>query len=153
MLAAAFCLLLSLCACSACALIVLRDGRERPRVQTAPRLDQSSPQAVVRLFLHELDSANVYGALYLMSAEDRLLLATEKREMQEDIARYARMFGGKKITLLNADTLASTKQRVRAELNYTRELVFTTVKFDEAWFIASLTQPQADSAGNTSTKQ
>jgi hypothetical protein len=134
----ALCILFA-CVGTGCELIVLRNGTNVAK-QAAPLaiLDQNSAHGVVRLFVAELDSANLFGALRVLSNENRLLLATEKQELQEEVARYMRIIGGRKITMLRADTLSDAKQRIRAELNYTKELTFTTVKLDSLWYIAEI---------------
>ncbi len=120
---------------SSCELITLGGGSLRQRL---PDLDQNSAQGVVYLFKTELDSNNVYAALHVLSSDDRPLLAIEKYDMQEEIARMGRMIAGKKITYMKIDTLSEVKHRIKTEFNYTKELTFTTVKIEDAWFIAAI---------------
>jgi SpoU rRNA methylase family enzyme len=123
-----------------CELIVLRNTSSAAKQSAVPMVfNQHSAQGVVRLFVAELDSANLFGALRVLSNENSLMLATEKQELQDDVARYMRIIGGRKITMLRADTLSETKQRIRAELSYTKELTFTAVRLDSLWYIAEIT--------------
>jgi hypothetical protein len=138
-------------AVSGCELIVLqKNASSAKRVLPPAPLDQSSPEAVVRLFLAELDSGSVSGAAHIFSAEERLLTGTEKRDLYEDIARYKHIIGERKLTMIRADTLSPTKQRVRTELNYSKELTFTTVLFDADWFIAAIAATADSSVGGMS---
>lgn len=126
------------CFGAGCELIVL--GTNTPKRTKPPVLNQSSSEAVVRLFKSELDSNNVIAALHLFSQEDRPLLAIEKYDLREEVARYGRLMGNKPITMISIDTLSETKHRVKMECNYIKEFTFTTVKLDEFWFIAAVAE-------------
>lgn len=123
--------------CCGCELIIL-EQRNQTNVVFLPDLDQASAEGVVHLFKTELDSNNVFAALHVLCNDDRPLLAVEKYEMQEEIARVGRLMGGKKITKMRIDTLSQTKHFVRMECNYTKEFGFTTIKLDDGWYIAAI---------------
>ncbi|MCS6809165.1 MAG: hypothetical protein RML40_10565, partial [Bacteroidota bacterium] len=89
----------------------------------------------------ELDSNNVHGAMKLMASDDeRLLLAVEKLELQDDIARIGRLIAKKDITQMRIDTLSPIRQRLRTEFGYLRELTFITVCIDSVWYIAKVVE-------------
>jgi hypothetical protein len=122
----------------ACELIILSRSAPLQREQPAA-LDQRSAHGVVRLFVAELVNDNVYGAMRLYAGEERPLLAVEKLDLLEDVLRAKRIIGTRKITSLVSDTLSASKQRIRTEFDYTKELTFTTVKIDDEWFISAMT--------------
>lgn len=120
----------------ACELIVIK---EPTKTRTTPDRDQNSPQGVVLMFKTEIDSNNVQGAIKVMASDDeRPLLAVEKLEMQEEIARLGRMITKRDITALRIDTLSPVRQRLRTEFGYLKELTFTTVRIDSLWFISKV---------------
>jgi hypothetical protein len=124
------------CAVASCELIVIK---EATKTRTAPERDQNSPQGVVFIFKSEIDSNNVQGAIKVMASDDeRPLLAVEKLEMQEEIARLGRMIARRDITALRVDTLSPVRQRLRTEFGYLKELTFTTVRVDSLWFISKI---------------
>jgi hypothetical protein len=132
-------LLLSILVCnvvSSCELIVIK---EPTKTRTVPERDQNSPQGVVFIFKAEIDSNNVQGAIKVMASDDeRPLLAVEKLEMQEEIARLGRMITRREITSLHVDTLSPVRHRLRTEFGYLKELTFTTVRIDSLWFISKV---------------
>ena len=126
------------CAVSSCELIVIK---EAVKTRTVPARDQNSPQGVVFIFKAEIDSNNVQGAIKVMASDDeRPLLAVEKLEMQEEIARLGRMITRRDITSLRVDTLSPVRQRLRTEFGYLKELTFTTVRVDSLWFISKIAE-------------
>lgn len=126
------------CALSSCELIVIK---EATRTRTTPERDQNSPQGVVFIFKSEIDSNNVQGAIKVMASDDeRPLLAVEKLEMQEEIARLGRMIARRDITALRVDTLSPVRHRLRTEFGYLKELTFTTVRVDSLWFISKIVE-------------
>lgn len=121
-----------------CELIVLKDTT--PQKHILPR-DQNSPQGVVYVFKTEIDSNNVQGAIKVMASDDeRPLLAIEKLDLQDEIARFGRMIAKKDITQMQIDTLSPVRQRLRTEFGYLRELTFTTVRVDSLWYISKVTE-------------
>jgi hypothetical protein len=129
---------LAFCSLSSCELIVIK---ETVKTRTVPERDQNSPQGVVFIFKAEIDSNNVQGAIKVMASDDeRPLLAVEKLEMQEEIARLGRMISRRDITSLRVDTLSPVRQRLRTEFGYLKELTFTTVRVDSLWFISKIAE-------------
>jgi hypothetical protein len=121
-----------------CELIVLKDITPQKRSITR---DQNSPQGVVYVFKTEIDSSNVQGAIKVMASDDeRPLLAIEKLDLQDEIARFGRMIAKKDITQMQIDTLSPVRQRLRTEFGYLRELTFTTVRVDSLWYISKVTE-------------
>lgn len=124
--------------CAACELIVIK---EPTKTRTTPERDQFSPQGVVLIFKAEIDSNNVQGAIKVMASDDeRPLLAVEKLEMQEEIARLGRMIAKRDITAQHIDTLSPVRQRLRTEFGYLKELTFTAVRVDSLWFISKVVE-------------
>jgi hypothetical protein len=117
-----------------CELIVLKDSTSKRAVIER---DQTSPQGVVYLFKHEIDSSNVQGAMKIMASDDeRPLLAVEKLEMQDEIARLGRIISRRDITQMRIDTLSPVRHRIRTEFGYLKELTFMIVRIDSTWFIS-----------------
>jgi hypothetical protein len=121
-----------------CELIVLKDTTPQKRVIPS---DQNSPQGVVYVFKAEIDSANVQGAMKVMASDDeRPLLAIEKLDLQDEIARLGRMMTKKALTRMQIDTLSPVRQRLRAEFGYLKEFTFVTVRIDSLWYISKVVE-------------
>jgi hypothetical protein len=121
---------------SSCELIVLKDSKFTPAVI---EVNQTSPQGAVYVFKQEIDSSNVQGALKVMASDDeRPLLAVEKLEMQDEIARLGRIILRRDITNMHVDTLSPVRQRIRTEFGYLKELTFFTIRIDSTWFISKV---------------
>ncbi|TAE30295.1 MAG: hypothetical protein EAZ92_04820 [Candidatus Kapaibacterium sp.] len=124
--------------CAACAMIVVK---EPTNTRTITERDQESPQGVVLLFKAEIDSNNVQAAIKVMASDDeRPLLAIEKLDMQEEIARLGRIITKRDITAQRVDTLSPVRQRLRTEFGYLKELTFMTVRIDSLWFISKISE-------------
>ena len=125
----------SVLATAGCALFVVGDSRQTMVIER----DQRSSQGVVYLFKEELDSNNVPAATELMvHASGRRLLALERYEIKDDVERWRRMMSAKPITDMRADTLSATNHRVHVTMDYIKHFVFSAVRLDEAWYIASV---------------
>lgn len=119
-----------------CELIVLKETT--PQKLIIPN-DQNSPQGVVYVFKAEIDSANVQGAMKVMASDDeRPLLAIEKLDLQDEIARLGRMMTKKALTRMQIDTVSPVRQRLRAEFGYLKEFTFVTVRIDSLWYISKV---------------
>lgn len=133
--------LMSLCLAffvASCELIVLKDTTPQKRVIPS---DQNSPQGVVYVFKAEIDSANVQGAMKVMASDDeRPLLAIEKLDLQDEIARLGRMMTKKALTRMQIDTLSPVRQRLKAEFGYLKEFTFVTVRIDSLWYISKVAE-------------
>lgn len=133
--------LLSLCLAlvvAGCELIVLKETA--PQKLIIPN-DQNSPQGVVYVFKAEIDSANVQGAMKVMASDDeRPLLAIEKLDLQDEIARLGRMMTKKALTRMQIDTLSPVRQRLKAEFGYLKEFTFVTVRIDSLWYISKVVE-------------
>lgn len=106
---------------------------------TVVEISQRSAPGVVYLFKAELDSANTTAATELMlHTSGRRLLAVEKYEMADDLARWQRILKGKPITSHVVDTLSPTMQNVTATFDYLRAVSFATVMVDDAWYITRI---------------
>jgi hypothetical protein len=123
---------------ASCELIVLKDTTPQKRIIPS---DQNSPQGVVYVFKAEIDSANVQGAMKVMASDDeRPLLAIEKLDLQDEIARLGRMMTKKALTRMQIDTLSPVRQRLKAEFGYLKEFTFVTVRIDSLWYISKVVE-------------
>jgi hypothetical protein len=96
---------------------------------------------VVYVFKAEIDSANVQGAMKVMASDDeRPLLAVEKLDLQDEIARLGRMMTKKALTRMQIDTLSPVRQRLKAEFGYLKEFTFVTVRIDSLWYISKVVE-------------
>lgn len=131
-----FCFVLLAFILASCELIVLKETT--PQKIAIPS-DQNSPQGVVYVFKTEIDSANVQGAMKVMASDDeRPLLAIEKLDLQDEIARLGRMMTKKALTRMQIDTVSPVRQRLRAEFGYLKEFTFVTVRIDSLWYISKV---------------
>jgi hypothetical protein len=103
-------------------------------------INQFSPQGTVLLFKSELDSNNIVAATRILSDSNRkrLLTPVEKYDLRFEVERYRRLLSKRSITELTTDTLAKNVLAVHAEFDYLKRLKFTTVKFNNRWYIAAI---------------
>ncbi|GAB1430900.1 hypothetical protein MASR2M18_17340 [Ignavibacteria bacterium] len=102
-------------------------------------ISQKSSLGAVLLFKAELDSNNTMAATEILAGKDgRKLLAIEKRDMVDEIARIGRLISKKPITRLFADTLTPDKHSVLLELNYLKKMTFSTLRINSAWYITDI---------------
>lgn len=121
---------------TACELFVI--GSSAPRQQIIERSQRTS-MGVTHLFKAELDSNNTTAATELMvHSTGRKLLAVEKYELADEMARWQRLMAGKPITKTLADTLAENRHRVVITLDYIRSFSITTVSVDDAWYVTRI---------------
>lgn len=118
---------------TACELIVI--GTKRQEIF---EINQSSPIGTIFLFKAELDSSNIAAATQLLAHPNgSKYLAYEKYELFDDIARLKNIISNKPVTYIKADTLSNNHCKVTVELDYLKTIQFTTLRFDDKWFITS----------------
>lgn len=116
---------------TSCELIVIGTKKD-PVIE----INQDSPIGAVYLFKAELDSSNVPAATQIMASPNGTeLLAYEKYELYDEIARLERLIGRKPITKVKADSLSTTNCRVSVEFDYLKTINFNTQKIRDAWYI------------------
>lgn len=121
---------------TACELFVI--GSSAPRPQVIERSQRTS-MGVTHLFKAELDSNNTTAATELMvHSSGRKLLAVEKYELADEMARWQKLMARKPITKTIADTLADNRHRVVITLDYIRSFSITTLSIDDAWFVTRI---------------
>jgi len=100
---------------------------------------QRSSISVIQLWCDELDSTSTAAATELMlHPSGRQLLALEKHEMVDDLARWKRRLSGKTITSYSTDTTSSVSHSVDVTFDYIRKLRFLAIKKDDLWFVANV---------------
>jgi len=121
---------------TACELFVIGSSATRPQVIER---SQRTSMGVAHLFKAELDSNNTTAATELMvHSSGRKLLAVEKYELADEIARWQRLMAGKPITKTLADTIAENRHRVVMTLDYIRSFSITTISVDDVWFVTRI---------------
>lgn len=126
---------LSALALSGCELFVIGGGRRQEVVE----ISQRSSVGVVYLFKAELDSNNTTAATELVvHSSGRKLLAVEKYELRDDMARWQRLLVHKPITGHAIDTVDPSTHVVDATFDRIRHVRFNTKQIDDAWFITRI---------------
>lgn len=121
---------------TACELFVIGSSAPRPLVIER---SQRTSMGVTHLLKAELDSNNTTAATELMvHSSGRKLLAVEKYELADEIARWQRLMAGKPITKTLADTLAENRHRVVLTLDYIRSFSISTISIDDVWFVTRI---------------
>lgn len=109
-------------------------------VKTQIEANQKSPIGTVYLFKSELDSNNVPAAIRLMLRPSGYpYLALEKLELYDELSRIRRIINNKPITDFRSDSLTENSFKLNIEFDYLKTITFVTSKFDENWYIVSLT--------------
>lgn len=127
---------------TSCELFVIGGGSavRRPAVV---ELSQRSAPGVVHLFKAELDTGNTTAAAELMvSATGRPLLAVEKYEMADDLARWKAVMAGKPISDTRIDTVGPESLEVVITVDYIRKMNFSTIRRNDLWWITKVRDPQ-----------
>lgn len=102
--------------------------------------NQKSPIGTIFLFKAELDSNNVPAAIRLMLRPSGYpYLALEKLELYDELSRIRRIINNKPITDFKTDSLNESSYKLNIEFDYLKTITFVTTKFDESWYIVSLT--------------
>lgn len=119
-----------------CELFVLGTSQQAP---SKIERSQRSSISVIQLWCDELDSASTAAATEVMlHPSGRSLLAVEKHEMADDIARWKRRIRGKSITSYTTDTTSATTHTVDVTFDYIRTIRFFTLSRDDRWFITKV---------------
>jgi hypothetical protein len=117
--------------CAGCELITIGSKRPQPII-----IDQSSPVGAIYLFKTELDSNNIPAATQILANPNgRVLLAFEKYELYDEVARIGRMIASKPITQVKSDSLSPQSYRISMEFSYLKQIAFTTTRINDYWYI------------------
>lgn len=104
-------------------------------------VSQKSSIGAVLLFKAELDSNNTAAATEILAGKDgSKLLALEKYEMSDEIARISRIITRKPITRMKTDTLAPDSHRIHLELDYLKNITFSTARINSQWYITAISE-------------
>lgn len=128
------------CLCAGCELFVVGTPA-KPRM-IIERSQRTAP-GVVHLFKAELDSGNTTAATELMvSSSGRPLLAVEKYELADDLARWKSVMSGLPISDTRVDTINVDVHEVTITLDYIRKMNFGTIQRNGQWWVTKVTDPQ-----------
>lgn len=123
-----------------CDLFVIGGSKSAPVIERSQR----SSVAVVYLFKAELDSGHADAATDLMAhPSGRPLLAMEKYELKDEVARVQRLMAKKEITATKTDTLSASAHNVSVTIDYIRTMSFSTARIQNAWYITRLSTSAA----------
>ncbi len=104
-----------------------------------PEPTRETSVGTVYLFKAELDSANARAAAgLLVTTSGDPILAIERYEMEDDIARLGRILFQMPITQVKTDTLSKTNHRLRCEFNYMKNITFSAMRIRDKWFITEI---------------
>lgn len=107
--------------------------------QTIRASATSSATASFSCFKMELDSNNIDGALRCMAhPSGRPLMAIERRDISEDVARYQRLFAGTSITKLTESVQSESQRELRVEFDYIKRVTVSTQRISGEWFIVGI---------------
>ena len=122
-------------ALAGCELVVIGGKLRQPVVEVSQR----SSAGVVYLFKAELDSNNTAAATELViHPSGRKLLAVEKYDMRDDLARWQRLLLNKPITSVIIDTIDASSHDVEATFDRIRRVAFATKRVQDAWYITRI---------------
>ena len=122
-------------ALSGCELVVIGGKIRQPVIEVSQR---SSP-GVVYLFKAELDSNNTAAATELViHPSGRKLLAVEKYDLRDELARWRRLLLDKPITAVAVDTVDAVTHDVEATFDRIRRVQFATKRVQDSWFITRI---------------
>lgn len=122
-------------ALASCELVVIGGNVRQPVVEVSQR----SSAGVVYLFKAELDSNNTAAATELViHPSGRKLLAVEKYDMRDELARWQRLLLNKPITGVVVDTVDASTHEVEATFDRIRRVAFATKRVQDAWFITRI---------------
>ena len=107
-------------------------------IEEQAHFTQRTPLGVVTIFINELANDNELAASQLLIRSDgRLLNATERHEVINDLSRMKRFLAGKQITKQTSDTVAGVIT-VTLELDYGKNKAkFITKEVNSLYYILS----------------
>jgi hypothetical protein len=129
-------LILFLVALQSCQLIILEPKKQQKVVFVA---NQQSAKGILNLFLLQLDSNDIYTAIFLRTDSlGNKVLPANQYESYYDAFRLQRQLTGLPITYIKSDTLSEDSILMQVEFDYIRNVKFLTSKVDNLWYIADL---------------
>jgi hypothetical protein len=78
----------------------------------------------------------------MVSSSGRPLLAVEKYELADDLARWKSVMAGQPISDTKVDTINAESHEVMITLDYVRKMNFSTIRHDGTWWVTKVTDPQ-----------
>ncbi|OGU56078.1 MAG: hypothetical protein A2X64_05300 [Ignavibacteria bacterium GWF2_33_9] len=119
-----------------CQLIVLNPDKQKKVVYIA---NQNSALGILNLYLLQLDSNDVYSAIFLRtdSLGNRITPAMQYEDYY-DVFRLQRQISGLPITQIITDTLSQESIVMNVEFDYIRKVEFLATKLDDKWYISDL---------------
>lgn len=125
---------LSTAVLAGCELFVF--GSKQP---AAIEVSQTTSVGAVLLFKAELDSSNTTAATEILAGKQgEKLLAAEKYDMSDEIARISRLITQKPISKIQTDTLSPAAHTIHVEFNYLKKISFSTAKIGNSWYITEI---------------
>jgi hypothetical protein len=129
-------LLVILMALQSCQLIILEPKKQHKKIFIA---NQQSARGILNLFLLQLDSNDVYSAIFLRTDTlGKKVLPSKQYETYYDAFRLQRQINNLPITFVKADTLTEDSIIIRVEFDYIRNVEFLASKIDNYWYIADM---------------
>ncbi len=118
---------------SSCELIVISTPKKETRFLD---ISQSNAFGSILLFKTELDSNNIPAAADILAQDPKKkLLAIDRIDLYNEVDRIGRIISHKNITKFTTDTLSKSLYKINLELNYRKQISFTTTQIDSSWFI------------------
>ena len=119
-----------------CQLIVLKPDKQKKVVYIA---NQNSAKGILNLFLLQLDSNDVYSAIFLRTdTAGNKILPAQQYDDYYNAFRLQRQITGLPITQIISDTLNHDSIVMNVEFDYIRNVKFLATKVDDLWYISDL---------------
>lgn len=129
-------LLLLILALQSCQLIYLEPKKQKTVVFIA---NQQSAKGILNLFLLQMDSNDVYSAIFLRTDSlGNKITPAKQYESYYDAFRLQRQINKLPITYIKSDTLTEDSILMQVEFDYIRNVKFLASKVDSLWYISDL---------------
>jgi hypothetical protein len=129
-------LLIFILALQSCQLIYLEPKKQTKKVFIA---NQKSARGILNLFLMQIDSNDVYSAIFLRTdTTGKKVIPSKQYDSYYDAFRLQRQINNLPITFFKADTLSEDSILIRVEFDYIRNVEFLASRVDSLWYIADL---------------
>lgn len=123
-------------ALQSCQLIILEPKKQNKKVFIA---NHQSARGILNLFLLQLDSNDVYSAIFLRTDTlGKKVIPSKQYDTYYDAFRLQRQINNLPITLVKTDTLSEDSIIFRVEFDYIRNVEFLASRVDSLWFITNL---------------
>jgi len=122
-------------ALNSCEIFVIGGKTEIIKEKKIINTDFKSSIGTLNLFKLEADNNNHYAMLDYISSENNLLLAIEKYEYKDEMARLTRIIRNKPITNELNDTITNYKEDITLEFDYSSNYKFMMNRIQDKWYI------------------